>query len=201
MLGASAVIMEPRFTVAPRRGAGPDADELLSQVAASGDRSAFSALYVRFAPRVKAYLMRSGEAGQEAEELAQECMLKVWRSAALFDPGKASAATWIYAIARNVRIDALRRRRRIAETADDSPPAPERESSPEVLLERGDRDRLVRRAFDSLPQKQRDVVALHFFGEEPHSAIARKLDLPLGTVKSRLRLALERFRQALGDLE
>ncbi|GAB4521701.1 MAG: sigma-70 family RNA polymerase sigma factor [Amphiplicatus sp.] len=175
-------------------------NDLLARVAATGDREAFSRLFAFFAPRVKGYLMRIGLSPEQAEDLTQDTLLKVWRKARLFDPSKASAATWIYTIARNVRIDAARRLNRPLHDQDDPMLLLEEEPRADVELERIERDRRIRAAFDALPPNQRAVVTLHFYEDEPHTAIAERLDLPLGTVKSRLRLAFGRIRKELGDL-
>ncbi len=189
--------MKPTALPAP---ADPDRlNELLMQVAASGDRDAFNALFAFFAPRIKGYLMRIGTAPDLAEDLAQEAMLKVWRKARLFDPSKASAATWIFTIARNLRIDAARRAAKPALDADDPAFNPEEEPRADVLMERAHRDEKIRLAFQSLPPAQYEVVRLHFIEDAPHSEIAERLNLPLGTVKSRLRLAFEKIRKELGD--
>ena len=170
----------------------------LLAVAERGDREAFGELFAYYAPRVKTYLLKMG-AGAAAEELAQEAMLSLWRKAALFDPAKASAGTWIFAIARNLRVDAIRRERRPALDPDD----PELSPVPEPLAEDGlmtqEKEARLRAALVQLPVEQAEIVTLSFFADKPHSQIAEELKLPLGTVKSRLRLAMGRLRAALGD--
>lgn len=174
-------------------------NDLLLRVAASADREAFNLLFAFFAPRIKGYLMRIGTAADLAEDLAQEAMLKVWRKARLFDPAKASAATWIFTIARNLRIDAARRAAKPLPDAEDPAFSAEEEPLADVVMERAHRDEKIRAAFNSLPPAQLEVVQLHFIEDAPHSEIAARLGLPLGTVKSRLRLAFEKIRKELGD--
>jgi RNA polymerase sigma-70 factor (ECF subfamily) len=172
---------------------------LLAAVAERGDRSAFEALFGHFAPRLKSYLMRIGSSPDLAEDLAQEAMLKVWRKARLYDPSKSSASTWIFTIARNLRIDAARRAARPMPEEGDPDFTPMAEPMADETVVRGERDQCIRRAFENLPQAQYDVVALHFLDDATHSEIAARLRLPLGTVKSRLRLALEKIRSEIGD--
>ena len=130
-------------------------------------------------------------------------MLAVWRKAGLFDPGSASAATWIFTIARNLRIDAVRRERRggatrvdevEAEFIIDEGPLPDQQ----VLTEEA--ERRVRMAIKKLPAEQLRVIEMSFFEGRPHNEIARALDIPLGTVKSRVRLAMGRLRGLLEAL-
>jgi RNA polymerase sigma-70 factor, ECF subfamily len=169
---------------------------LLGRVAAERDRAAFAALFAHFAPRVKAYLLRLGAPPALAEDLAQEALLSLWRKAHLFDPTKASAATWLFTIARNLRIDAIRRERRPElEPADFMPEA---EPLADDGLALADDEARLRAALKELPADQIQVVELSFFADKPHSEIAAQLDIPLGTVKSRLRLAMARLRRALG---
>ena len=168
-------------------------------IAADGDRAAFTQLFGHFAPRVKSYLLRQGASAQAAEELAQETLLTVWRKAALFDPARAGASTWIFTIARNLRIDAIRRDRPPLAADDPSDAAPQAEADAVVLA--AERDLRIRRAMKALPQEQAEIIHLSFFSDEPHSAIAERLGLPLGTVKSRLRLAVGRLRALLEDLK
>ncbi|MEL6371796.1 MAG: sigma-70 family RNA polymerase sigma factor [Pseudomonadota bacterium] len=175
---------------------------LLVRVAMSADREAFGDLYAYFAPRVKGYLMRNGSTSSElADDLAQETLLKVWRKAKLFDPSKASASTWIFTIARNLRIDAARRASRPQLDPDDPSLLPPEEPRADEVMERASRDERIRASFATLPPNQLEVVQLHFLEDAAHSEIAERLDLPLGTVKSRLRLAFEKIRKELGDLD
>lgn len=171
-------------------------DTLLLRVAESRDRAAFKALFEHFAPRVKAYAMRLGAPAGQAEDLAQEAMLTLWRKAHLFDPAKASAATWIFTITRNLRIDLLRRERLVPLDGD---PALEADSEPDAGqgFETRQSEEALRQALRSLPPEQNQIVMLSFFSDKPHSQIAAELNLPLGTVKSRLRLAMTRLRAGL----
>jgi RNA polymerase sigma-70 factor (ECF subfamily) len=171
---------------------------LLIRVGAARDRAAFEMLFRHFAPRIKAYLLRLGAGAAAAEDLAQEAMLAIWRKAAMFDPAKASAATWIFTIARNLRIDALRRERRPEFDPNDPAFVPEAEPAADAGMVRADEDARLREAITLLSPEQAKVVELSFFADKPHSIIAQELGLPLGTVKSRLRLAMTHIRTALG---
>lgn len=172
---------------------------LLRRVAEKQDRAAFQNLFQHFAPRIKAYLMRGGASAAAAEDLAQEAMLTLWRKAALFDPAKASAATWVFTIARNLRIDALRRERRPGFDPDDPSLIPEGEPGADALLEARATEDALSHALRDLPSGQSEIVVQSFFLDKPHSQIAAEMGIPLGTVKSRLRLAMTRLRAALGD--
>jgi RNA polymerase sigma-70 factor (ECF subfamily) len=173
-----------------------DFDALIGRIAAAADRAAFAELFQHFAPRVKSYGMRLGAPGPAAEELAQETLLTVWRKAAQFDPARASASTWIFTIARNLRIDAQRRDRPPPEPAEDVDPSP----LADAVISGAEQEARVRRALDGLTPEQLQVIQLFYFSETPHSAIAESLGLPLGTVKSRLRLAMGRLRALLEDI-
>ena len=142
--------------------------------------------------------MRLGAPREQAEELAQETLLSVWRKAAAFDPAKAAPSTWIFTIARNLRVDASRRDRR-GEPVED-PSEAVAEPTPDVLVASAQSQARIREALMGLPPEQAEVVRLSFFSDKPHSEIAEALALPLGTVKSRLRLAVGRLRELLGDL-
>lgn len=160
-----------------------------------GDRQAFAAIFNHFAPRVKAFLMKSGAAHDVAEECTQDVMATLWRKAGMFDPTKASVATWIFTIARNRRIDMLRKERR--PDPEELPWGPEAEPDQEdVLALQQDTDRLGK-ALASLPEKQRKLIEKAYFGDLSHSEIADQTGLPLGTIKSRIRLALERLRHEM----
>jgi RNA polymerase sigma-70 factor (ECF subfamily) len=174
-------------------------DDLLGRVAAHRDRAAFGALFAHFAPRVKAYLMRLGAPSSVAEELAQEALLSVWRKAHLFDPSKASAATWLFTIARNLRIDAIRREKRPELDPEDFMPEPDPDADTGLML--AENEGRLRLALKQLPADQIQVVELSFFADKPHSQIAQELGIPLGTVKSRLRLAMARLKRSMGGGE
>ena len=168
---------------------------LLRKVADDQDTDAFTALFEHFAPRVKAFLMKSGAEHAMAEECAQDVMVTVWRKAAQFDPSRASVATWIYTIARNRRIDMLRRDRR--PEPEDLNWGPEEEPDQfDVLGLQQESDQLAA-AIAGLPEKQRIMIERAYFGDLSHSEIAEETGLPLGTIKSRIRLALERLRHSL----
>jgi RNA polymerase sigma-70 factor (ECF subfamily) len=172
-----------------------ETDEALLVRVASGDRDAFAVLFGKYAAKVKGYLIRLGAAGAIAEDLAQDAMVNVWRRAASFDASKAKASTWIFVIARNAWIDRLRREK--VELAYRSVLIVEEEGgdeTPAEAAERGQNEEQVSAAMALLSPEQRQVVQLSFFEDRPHSEIAERLDLPLGTVKSRLRLALIKLR-------
>jgi RNA polymerase sigma-70 factor (ECF subfamily) len=176
-----------------------DPASLICSIAATGDRSAFAALFDHFAPRIKSYLIRTGSPRDTAEELAQETLLMVWRKARLYDPDRAGAAAWIFAIARNLRLDAARRNRPAL-------PEPETRVEPwappdaEVLLGAAQRAERLHAALATLPAEQAQVLRLSFFDDRPHAEIESALGIPLGTVKSRLRLAMAKLRALLDDL-
>ncbi|MDE2006843.1 MAG: sigma-70 family RNA polymerase sigma factor [Rhodospirillales bacterium] len=171
---------------------------LIHAVAASRDRAAFAMLFSHYAPRVKTFLQRRGADAAQAEELAQEALLAVWRKADQFDPGRATAAAWIFAIARNLRIDALRRARLAIPVADPSD-APEPPPAADALLSADQRARRLHDAIAALPAEQSEALRLAYFDERSHSEMETALAIPLGTVKSRLRLAMARLRAALGE--
>jgi RNA polymerase sigma factor (sigma-70 family) len=180
----------------------PNMSEVLAKIGQSRDVGDFELLFRHFAPRVKAYMARAGSAAA-AEELMQETMVAVWNKAAMYDPGKGAASTWIFAIARNLRIDAYRREKHPEFDRNDPAFQPEVEPAADRRLEGEQSARLVRAALGDLPPDQAEVLRLAFFEDNSQSAIAAALDLPLGTVKSRMRLAFVKLRTALestGDL-
>ena len=172
---------------------------LIENIASQKDREAFAELFAHFAPRVKGYLMRLGASNGQAEEVTQDAMLTIWRKAHLFDRKKAAASTWIFTIARNRRIDILRQQKYPELDANDPALVPDTpaQADDEVIAEQ--RGELVRAALDKLPEEQRELVRLAFYNGWSHGQLADETNLPLGTVKSRLRLAFGRLRQELGD--
>ncbi|MCR5878907.1 sigma-70 family RNA polymerase sigma factor [Phenylobacterium sp. J367] len=189
--------VESLRSVSRRVPTGSPADGLILAIAQRRDREAFAALFEHFAPRVKGYLIRLGVPAAQAEELAQDALVAVWRKAELFDPARASASTWIFRIARNLRLDAGRRDRTAAAFEPDLSDAPDPPETPEATALTRQREERVRRALAELTPDQVKVLRLSFFQDCPHSEIAETLGLPLGTVKSRIRLALARLRAEL----
>lgn len=177
-----------------RMGAEPSADDLF-RVGASGDRAAFSRVFLFYAPRVKAFMRRRGAAEPLAEDLAQEAMSRVWRHAAGYDPAKAGMATWIFVIARNVWIDEMRRGGPAAKADCTSTEACA--DTPESAILVRDEEQIVRNAVLGLPQDQQEALHLAFFNDLTHAEISERLNLPLGTVKSRIRLALNKIRRLI----
>lgn len=174
---------------------GTDWAQMIARVRDAQDKAAFAALFRHFAPRVKAFLMRSGADASLAEECTQEVMATLWQKAHLFDPSRASAATWIFTIARNRKIDAMRKQKR--PEPEDLPWGPEEEpDQADALALQQESDKLGE-AIATLPAKQKELIEKAYFGDLSHSEIAAETGLPLGTIKSRIRLALDRLRHAM----
>ena len=174
--------------------------ELLAQVGRTRDVELFEQVFRYFAPRVKAYMARTGSP-TAAEELMQETMVAVWNKSAMYDPSKGAASTWIFAIARNLRIDAYRREKHPEFDPDDPAFQPAAEPTADTTLEAEESAVAVRAALKTLPADQAEVLRLAFFEDNSQSAIAEALNLPLGTVKSRMRLAFAKLRGVLGPKE
>ena len=174
--------------------------DLLQRVAANGDVDAFRALFKVYAPRIKSYMLRQGADSATAEELSQETLLTVWRKAALYSDEKGSATTWIFTIARNLRIDRLRREVAWQPLPENNAEQPSNDPGPDEELSERERGQRVRSVMAELPPEQTEVVTLAFIQGLSHSEIAARLGLPLGTVKSRMRLAYHKIRDALEDL-
>lgn len=159
------------------------------------DRAAFARLFAHFAPQVKGYLIRSGSDPALAEDCTQDVMATLWHKAAQFDPSHASVAAWVFTIARNRRIDMLRKSRR--PEPEDLPWGPEPEPPQDEMLALQQESDALRAALETLPEAQADLIRRAYFGDLSHSQIAAETGLPLGTIKSRIRLALDRLRHAL----
>ena len=172
-------------------------NRLLAVLAENRDKEIFSQLFSHFAPRLKSMLMGTGTDPETAEEVAQEAMISVWRKCEMYDPNKASASTWIFTIARNLRIDRFRKEKRPEFDPNDPSLVPAAEPMADDQLEANDRRAVVKGAVKELPEEQREVVALSFVAGLSHQEIADQLNLPLGTVKSRLRLSFEKLRTSL----
>lgn len=174
-------------------------DDLLTAVGTRHDQQAFANLFGHFRPRVYAQLIRLGLAPAAAEDLTQDVMETIWCKAHLYDPRKAAAATWVLQIARNRGIDHKRRTREFNVAAEDFHAIPDPADGSDDCLDAAQREARVRVALDALPREQCALLRLAFFDGLSHSAIARRLNLPLGTVKSRLRFAFARLRRLLTE--
>ncbi|HEY7800316.1 MAG TPA: sigma-70 family RNA polymerase sigma factor [Hyphomonadaceae bacterium] len=173
--------------------------DLLVLVAEKQDRTAFAELFSYYAPRVKSYLMRLGADGAAAEEITQDVMVTVWRKATLFDRAQASVSTWIFRIARNRRIDVFRRTKRPDLDPEEAMILPAAVEAPGERIEAMQTEARVREAMRDLPEEQLLLLRLAFYEGLSHREIAEKLDVPLGTVKSRIRLAFAKMKSRLDD--
>ena len=206
--GAATLVAFPRAGYASRVTSGsrvqvpPMNEDVLSDlveaVARQRDRSAFARLFQHFAPRLTAFVQKRGADPAAAQDLAQDAMLTVWRKAPQFDRTRATASAWIFAIARNRRIDVLRRERRpdpemLIFMQETSAPSAEAE------VERNAFQSRLHATLAQVPANQLDILKKAYFEDLSHSDIAQQLGLPLGTVKSRIRLALIRLRGLLND--
>jgi RNA polymerase sigma-70 factor (ECF subfamily) len=170
---------------------------LIEQIAQHRDREAFAELFAYYAPRVKGYLMRLGSSDGQAEEVTQEAMLAVWNKAHMFDAKKAAVSTWIFTIARNRRVDILRSQKYPELDANDPALIGDAPAQPDEEVIEAREGEEVREALQKLPTEQKELVRLAFYNGWSHAKIAEQSNLPLGTVKSRLRLAFSRLRDAL----
>ena len=169
-------------------------DELLVRVGRDRDKSAFAELFDYFAPRVKSFLLRFGTDMSLAEEIAQEAMIMVWRRAETYDPRQSAASTWIFTIARNKRIDRLRRENRPLPDMTDPAVMPESIETGEIQVARMQQEKKIRHALKNLPEEQAKMLFSAYYEEKSHREIAEESGVALGTVKSRIRLALNRMR-------
>ncbi|NVK37755.1 MAG: sigma-70 family RNA polymerase sigma factor [Gammaproteobacteria bacterium] len=167
-------------------------DDLIIRIANNQDQQAFIELFEQIGAKLKAYAIRCGALDGEAEDIVQECMLTVWRKAHQFNPKTASATTWLYTIVRNKRIDMARKTKYDVVLSDDLWPEPEGEDL-ETDVARDLEGKIARTLLHGLPEEQRQIVYKVYFEGKSHSEIANELDLPLGTIKSRLRLAMKKL--------
>lgn len=167
----------------------------MQRVRDTRDRDAFAALFTHFAPRIKGFLIKSGADAAMAEECAQDVMTTLWRKSDQFDPTRASVATWIFTIARNRRIDMLRRQRRPEPEELTWGPEPEPDQADVIALSQETEQ--LKAALSILPDAQRELIEKAYFGDLSQAEIAKITGLPLGTIKSRIRLALDRLRHAM----
>ncbi|MFN3312674.1 MAG: sigma-70 family RNA polymerase sigma factor [Hyphomonas sp.] len=171
----------------------------MEAIASRRSRDAFAELFSFFAPRIKSFMLRLGASDSEAEELAQDVMITVWQKAGLYDSRQASVSTWIFRIARNRRIDVQRRQNRPELPADDPMLMPPDIEMPDQIVARGQTEELVRERLARLSPDQKVLIQAAFYDGLSHSEIAKAFNLPLGTVKSRLRLAFLRLKGELTE--
>ncbi|WP_084399273.1 sigma-70 family RNA polymerase sigma factor [Henriciella aquimarina] len=169
----------------------------MRKIAQERCRASFGQLFQFYAPRLKSYLKRMGAEDSSAEEIVQDVMLTVWKKAAQFDEAKASVSTWIFRIARNRQIDMFRQASKPELSPDEPMLKPAAEAAPEEELDRVQMEAYVRAQLETLPAEQLELLKAAFYQGLSHSEIAKAYDLPLGTVKSRIRLAFERLRGRL----
>jgi RNA polymerase sigma-70 factor (ECF subfamily) len=169
-------------------------EEMIKNIAQNRDKACFADIFEYFAPRVKSFLMKGGSTPEQAEELAQETMLTVWHRAASFDPTQASASTWIFTIARNKKIDVLRKLKRQSIDSLDTVQIEDETPLPPETMMRAEEVTTIGRALKQLPAEQADLIRKSFFEDKSHAQIAQETGIPLGTIKSRIRLALQRLR-------
>ena len=167
----------------------------IAAIARTQDQTAFAEVFRHFAPRVKAFLMKSGADAALAEDCMQDVMATLWNKAHLYDPSRAAVSTWIFTIARNRKIDLLRRYAR--PEPEDLPWGPEDVPDQADVLALQQETTKLAAAINALPEKQRQLIERAYFGDLTHSEIAAETGLPLGTIKSRIRLALDRLRHAM----
>ncbi len=176
-------------------------NQALTEVGLNRDREQFAALYQHFAPRVKTYLLRFGLSDAQAEELAQEALLQVWRKAEQYHASKAAASTWIFCIARNLFIDQQRSGRGKLENSTDSYHEHEGLLNPNEQAAEDDNSwqssqKHIEDALKELPLMQAQLVYKSYYQGKSHSEIAADLEIPIGSVKSGLRLAFKKLRMA-----
>jgi RNA polymerase sigma-70 factor (ECF subfamily) len=176
-------------------------DRLLLRVGSDRDRFAFKKLYEHFAPRLKSFLLRIGSDMSAAEEICQESMIMVWRRAETFNPDSAGASTWIFTIARNKRIDKLRKDNRPLPDLNDPSFFQIPVDKSDDILQRVEEEKKITNALKNLPPEQAKLILSAYYEEKSHRKIADEMNLPLGTVKSRIRLAINRLRTQLEELE
>jgi RNA polymerase sigma-70 factor, ECF subfamily len=191
------------FIMTGLSAANPRNDEycdLLARIAQTRDRAAFARLFDHFAPRVKSFMMRKGSTADQAEDLVQETLIVVWNKAAMFSTDRGSVSTWIFTIARNLRIDRLRRERSQLYTDLEDFDAPDLRDGADDALGRLQEDNHVSIALAQIPEEQRQLLILSYVEDVPQSEIATRLNIPLGTVKSRMRLGYQRMRKLLEQM-
>jgi RNA polymerase sigma-70 factor (ECF subfamily) len=189
--------------------AGVATDAELVRRMRSKDERALGTFYDRWFPVVHGVVSRMLESPDDVEDVVEEAFWQAWRQAERFEVERGSVQTWLLTIARSRALDRLRARRRLREDpfvdttageADTSAPTPAAPSDPLADAEHAERSRIVRAALADLPPEQREALELGYFGGLSQSEIAEQTGLPLGTIKTRMRLALQKLRERLSPL-
>ena len=188
---------EKLYTVLKPAAKDEELTNLLGLVASNKDRVAFGSLFKLVGPRIKGYLMKLGSNDIVAEDLLQEVMLTVWRKSETFDRGKAAVSTWLFTIARNKRIDMLRKEIRPQLDPLDPMLTPNQEEPADEVYSSNQQSLKITDAIDKLPEEQSKLIKMTYYEDKSHSVIAKELNMPLGTVKSRIRLASTRLKKLL----
>ena len=170
---------------------------LITLVATKKDRVAFGNLFKLVGPRIKGYLMKLGSNDIVAEDLLQEVMLTVWRKSETFDRSKAAVSTWLFTIACNKRIDLLRKEIRPQLDPNDPMLTPNQEEPADEKYSANQESAKITDAINMLPDEQAKLIKMTYYEDKSHSIIAKELKMPLGTVKSRIRLASTRLKKIL----
>lgn len=178
-----------------------DFEKLMNAISVQKDIHAYEIIFRHFAPRVRSYMAKLSADSQLAEELMQETMIAVWNKSDRYDHSKGSLSTWIFTIARNLRIDAVRKEKRPEFDPDDPVFVPDAEPSADNMLVAQQTANQLKNALAGLPQEQAKLLEMSFYEDATHTVISQKLNIPLGTVKSRMRLAFAKLRLALGQGE
>jgi RNA polymerase sigma-70 factor (ECF subfamily) len=189
------------LTSMPEPEDGPDLSACIDAIAESKSRDAFTQLFNHMAPRIKAYCLKRGASPAEAEETAQETMIQVWRRAGQYDSARAAATTWIFTIARNKRIDLFRKEQHPEVTADDLVQSMSDPVDAVSRMEQSQTGETLAQKIRDLSPDQAEVIHKAFFEDKTHQVISEELDVPLGTVKSRIRLALTKLRSSMAEYE
>ena len=175
-------------------------DECIINIAENQDKEAFKKVFEYFAPKLKGFVQRGGIKAELADEIVQETLVNIWRKAKLFDPSKSKASTWIFSIARNARIDLLRKENRPELDINDPALVPDTPLDPGQMVDSERWSQRIAKLMEQLPNDQKTVLQLAFYEEKTHGDISKELAIPLGTVKSRIRIAFKRLRAELGDI-
>jgi RNA polymerase sigma-70 factor (ECF subfamily) len=184
-------------------GSEAHSDEQLMAAVATGDAQALEQLYLRYSRVAFGLALRILSSSEHAEDMVQEAFWRVWNRAATFQSGSGQFAPWLFGIVRNLCIDELRRRQsrpsQLAGSTDEQAllAIPDTQPAIEAITLEAERRRLISSALDELPPDQRQVIELAYFGGLSQREIADRLNNPLGTVKTRVRLALQKLKGAL----